>query len=308
VTDGRTRAQIGLWGGTQSGKTTFLAALRIATLESDLGHWRLAGREADSSTFLIERTNDLLYNRKFPEGDTQGKNPYEWLMSGDRPLGLVDWLRRLLGGKVVSADSFVLTVQDVPGKWFEDGRGTQNLNGRVEVLSNCAGIIYLYDPTQENNFRSLQTILDNLYSKADREGRLCDDGRLNHHLAVCVTKVDATDVFAQLMKAEAVQVEPVGAPRATVIAIDGERAFRSMAPEPVLRSIDSYFPSDRVAYFATSAIGFFVGEDGLVDLEHPTNTCPDEGGREAVRGRVHPLNVLEPLLWLREVVGARIAS
>ena len=59
--------RIGLWGATQSGKSTFLAALYIAVsrAEHDL---RIFGVNDPSTDFLVRNTSLLNSKHRFPEG------------------------------------------------------------------------------------------------------------------------------------------------------------------------------------------------------------------------------------------------
>jgi hypothetical protein len=67
----------------------------------------------------------------------------------------------------------------------------------------------------------------------------------------------------------------------------------------VSRAIAHYFRPERIRYFITSAIGFYIsrGERRFKDQSYQ-NVTLDGAGQFRIRGAVHPINVLEPLLWL----------
>jgi hypothetical protein len=74
--------------------------------------------------------------------------------------------------------------------------------------------------------------------------------------------------------------------------------------ELVTGALRQYFYPDRVRYFITSAVGFYVGPSGEFREEDYQNVVPTDGGGRAIRGQIHPVNVAEPLLWLGERIAA----
>jgi hypothetical protein len=66
----------------------------------------------------------------------------------------------------------------------------------------------------------------------------------------------------------------------------------------VVQVVKNRFAPDRMAYFATSAIGFRPGPDGTVNLDDCSNVELD--GEPKIIGELRPMNVLEPLIWLED--------
>ena len=76
----------------------------------------------------------------------------------------------------------------------------------------------------------------------------------------------------------------------------------------VFNTLEQYFRPDRIKYFVTSAIGFFVDpRKGAYDPDDIQNLLPGPENapkRLRIRGTVHPINVMEPVLWLgRQLAG-----
>ena len=80
----------------------------------------------------------------------------------------------------------------------------------------------------------------------------------------------------------------------------------------VTNALDHFFEPDRVRFFVTSSIGFYVNESGQFDEDDYNNVVPRTGditlGKYGIRGQVIPINVVEPLEWLgRSVAAGRLA-
>ena len=78
--------KIGLWGSPQSGKTTYLAALRHSTGAGDngCGSWNIYPRNELSRDLLVRFTHTLVHDRRFPEATILGAPvALEWLFVGD---------------------------------------------------------------------------------------------------------------------------------------------------------------------------------------------------------------------------------
>ena len=68
--------------------------------------------------------------------------------------------------------------------------------------------------------------------------------------------------------------------------------------------LEHYFHPKRIKYFVTSSIGFYALILRPAGLTVPISTMLSSGegkyGCGSVRGRVRPINVIEPLLWLAQ--------
>jgi hypothetical protein len=64
-------------------------------------------------------------------------------------------------------------------------------------------------------------------------------------------------------------------------------------------SLERYFRPERVSYYVTSAVGFMVNKRSRrFDPRDTQNVYRTISGAPLVRGPVHPINVVEPVLWI----------
>jgi len=318
--------RIGLWGAPGSGKTTFLAALNAAMLHaqsSGNGTWTVRGA-GDADEFLVRNTNILTIQRRFPPA-SQVITQMSWRFNGD--LGnsrLAGRVRVPLGG--TRYVEFRLDLQDVPGGYYRydafggwgdagQGAGLSEVDWEhiVQHLARCDALVYLFDPVREarygDSFEFFQGTLQRVARRADEWGRLRGP-RLPHHLAVCVTKFDHPTVFHRAVKAGFVTQDSddpmlprVGHGHARQFFERVCKDLPGATAEFVKLAIETNFDAARVAYFVTSSVGFWVGQSGRVDLEDCFNVNTVDG-EEQIRGRVRPINVLEPLVWLQTKVSS----
>ncbi len=326
-------ARIGLWGAPQSGKTTFLAALQIAIVNQSNGDgWLITGVDDAASDFLSANTSLMNRRRTFPSATT-GIRELRWrFVSPTR--GGERWWRRFSRATASGQTVFEVQLLDVSGGMFASapdnsiGFGESSLfaeedgldafdepedqdpdNQLLEHLATCDGIVYLFDPVRErDSYEFFQRTLEQLARRSYEMGRL-NDGRLPHHLAVCVTKFDDPTVFR---KAHHYGVVLTGDDRAMIPAVPDSLAGeffqklcndRDGASAPlVLKSIERYFHTRRVGYFVSSAIGFYIGASGVFQRRDFANVETTSEGEARIRGQVMPINVLEPFLWLEKQI------
>jgi len=62
--------------------------------------------------------------------------------------------------------------------------------------------------------------------------------------------------------------------------------------------IARYFRPDRTRYFITSSIGFYLASETAQFNEQDTENAMEVNGNNTLRGRIYPINVIEPILWL----------
>lgn len=307
---------IGLWGAPGSGKTTFLAALQIATNEADVDEaWKLYGVGHASRQFLLDQTYRLQNDHVFP-GQTHVPSNLAWRFVGQE----VDDFSRSRRGKPESRQvSFHVSLIDPPGEWFNSwpqGGAQPSLYGDREAgrkqllthLMESDGIVYLYDPVREGRkgdaFRYFHETADLMLEKAFDSNRLVD-GCLPQHLAVCVTKLDDPMIFRQALADGWLRADArTGTP---YVPDDLARNFFDSLTEnmasgtsfQVRRNIERYFHPDRVEYFVTSAVGFRLTDQNEFDNDDPLNVVAGGApGQMRLRGPIHPVNVLQPFLWL----------
>lgn len=291
--------RIGIWGGSGSGKTTFLSALELATVLDTHGNWNIWGNDdvsPGSVEFLLKGSEDLR-SGNFPDPTTGiSRNIYTYEINGILKTGfasIVNALRGLVG--MPRAVRFTLNVIDYPGG---DLITADPANPLWEHLANCDGLVYLFDPhmtdPSSDNFKCLTRSMSMIQQVLRRNNSpALQNGLLPHYLAVCVTKFDDDMVFTKLRAANLIQ---------TTSAAEGpyvtstEKAFECFADRFTIPKIRHSFHADRVGFFVTSSIGFYR-EDGKVNIDRCCNVST-EPGRLRLLGEPIPLGVFEPLLWI----------
>ncbi len=351
------QVRIGLWGPPGSGKTPFLAALKIATTRSHVpGNWIMNGSDDESSDFLIRVTDQLVRDQTFP-GATFDPVGYVFRFTGEparrpraswsapaNPVARGGWLRgRRSDGQAPTVItrpeanagrvSFELDVLDVPGAVYgqtptpdfggsgsggsgldfgdePDGpSGSGQYDNRADVeerlldhLQDCQGIVYLYDPVRDaklgDTFEYFHRVLEKLARRVFEQDHFTGS-RLPQHVAVCVTKFDSPEIY-RLARRYGHSVQDAAPPYLPRVANRSAPDFfnrlcleSSGNADLVESGIRQHFGT--VAYFVTSAIGFYVGPNNRFQ---PHNGLNVENGR--IKGRVYPINVLEPILWLHD--------
>ncbi|TDD96842.1 hypothetical protein [Actinomadura rubrisoli] len=321
-------AKIGLWGASGSGKTSYLAALFVAVTQS--GKWNIGGADQESVDFLTQKTDTLTRQRRFPS-KTEGIQNLSWTVMGETEQTVGGrWRKRVEPVPL----HFQLDILDAAGTLFkgttEDDEtdsgidlGFNDIGGGtggdpeelIDQLSSCDGIVYLFDPVRENKkgdeFRHFQWVLQNIVHRAGGDGTL--DGRhLPHFLAVCITKLDDPKVFHTAYRRRYLTADP-GDPHLfpRVREDKAEALFRELGNLSPTRSalmvhdaIKASFAPDRVRYFATSSVGFYLARTATrFRAANFQNVVPHPTQEQeyTIRGDIHPINVLEPLLWLGEM-------
>lgn len=299
-----------MWGAPGSGKTTLLAALSIALVRQDHRSWRLTGIDPPSTEALIRLTTELA-NRRFPLA-TSALEQYAWLLerpsAGQPPRRLLPWGRRR-----EQIPSVRLDLVDASGELYSLA-GRQNLDTESNLLTsleNSRGIVYVFDPVRESGqgdvFEHTIGVLNRLADRMSGSAELVD-GRLPHYVAVCVTKFDHPKVLETASRLDLIIADPAdrhGFPQ--IADEDAEDLFTelteavSTTAAMVPRALRSFFHPDRLKFFVTSSIGFYLsGPAASYDPDDYQNEIPGEseprGAR--VRGAVYPINVVEPVLWL----------
>ncbi|MFC6880235.1 hypothetical protein [Actinomadura yumaensis] len=325
--------RIGLWGAPESGKTTFLAALQVAILRSP-EQWMLYGVNEESNDFLDVQTGRLTQHRQFPSA-TVVSGALSWTLRGTTTLPT----GKRWGKKVQDVPMEVnIELLDSPGAVYaskaapnqsapaggdnlgfgdetEEAHSEGDEDKVIEHLAGCDGIIYLFDPTRErregDSYSYFQRTLLKLSRQVFRD-RGSADARLPQHLAVCVTKFDAPEVYRRARVGGYLSYDdsPQMLPR--VREDSAGHFFSELCKDSkvgnadlVLGSIQKYFHPDRVRYFASSAVGFYLGDSDRFTENDYWNISKNADGTMQIRGRVWPINIVEPVLWLgRRVNGS----
>jgi len=314
------RSSIGLWGTPESGKTTFLAALPAAAAQAHTEPM-IYGTNDTSTRFLADRSKNLTVDRRFPPFSSRPELLSLAVTRAALPV------RRLSRRPAATALEFAVSILDVPGSRFSFAELYDRPHGLIderaetpediaEYLARCDGLIYCFDPIQEHSKGDAYAHFEGTLLKV-AQLRLQDthstqhDTKLPHYLAVCATKFDALPVLetARTMNLLTVdQDDPHQMPR--VADADAAEVFsslcrqsRSGTAELIPAEISRYFHQDRVKYFITSATGFYIDPStGRFDPGDPQNVLAGSGqpGEQMLRSPIHPINIIEPLLWIGE--------
>ncbi|GAA4188404.1 hypothetical protein GCM10022252_23610 [Streptosporangium oxazolinicum] len=320
---GLPQPNITMWGAPGSGKTTFLAALNIALLRQE-GNWRVVGANGQSTSFLTEKTTALSRDKVFPEG-TQGLDNYNWFLVGHERRR-ARWFRR---SRAARALKIGINLLDPPGGAFGGNRGVAQQD-LLRNLVQSRGVVFLFDPIRENEdgdafeyfYGALAQLAEQVIARSE-----VTDGRLPHHLAVCITKFDDFKVLETAKRLRLLTTDPedpFGFPR--VANEDAKELFQHLCrvsasgnADMVLNAIGRFFREDRIRYFVTSSIGFYADpKRRIFDMDDyqnivPTVSKPVDGQPSSdtrrnteilIRGEVRPINVMEPMLWLGQRIPA----
>ncbi len=333
---GRGPRSIGLWGAPSSGKTTFLAALYIAVTRRLPADINIVGVDDASTNFLIDSTRTMTNDLKFP-GGTQQASSYSWTLNMETTVErtqTVRFGRKVTATEVVSS-KFNIDLRDAPGGYFGHRPAQQeqpqqqrlNLGGgaapaatpavspeteMMNYLSGCDGLLLLIDPVREQESGDAHDYFQSTLLKIAQR-KLAVPGaspRLPHYVAVCITKFDHPDVygFARLNGYRVYdEDDPYLFPR--VAEGDAEAFFREFCrtspkseAEMICSALSGYFRPERVRFFVTSAIGFYLGQSTRFRDDTDPQNAEDHNGIPQIRGRIYPINVLEPILWLGQRV------
>ena len=327
--------KIGLWGSPQSGKTTYLAALRhtLGVQGGESGKWNLLPRSKRSAELMTKYTTDLVAKRQFPQATPlDGWSELQWEFTGDIAGTKFDTRPRFRRGKPLRS-KFVLDLIDVSGGAFDDdlkraGVGDRVADKALDHLQRAQGIIYLFDPVQEKADRNAaeyvnRTLVELLRRHADESQ---EDPYLPHHLAVCITKFDHPKVFQRARDLGFVNHGADGIPRVrdehaaaffdAVCAGDfwGDHDEASAASAQFVRTqLSAAFDPSRVQYYVTSSIGFRqpsgwrpnAAASTQFDPESFSNYHERPDGSAGILGAIRPINVLEPLVSLSQRIKGR---
>jgi hypothetical protein len=299
------QANIVMWGAPACGKTTFLAALSIALNRRQDG-WKVVGANDASTQALIRLTNQLTDDREFPTATQEAYEHYRWFLLGQADRRVRRWFGYKKG---IEGVKIGLDLMDLGGERFATPRGTVSRE-LSDSLVKSRGIVFLFDPVREfdegDAFKHLFGVLSHL-SQQMLELNQLEGGKLPHHLAVCITKFDEIRVLETAQKLYLTAPDPedeLEFPR--VQSEDARELFERLCAisasgnaDMVINALRTYFRQDRVRYFVTSAIGFHVDPQiGVYDPDDFQNLIPRADGVSKIRGTVHPINVMEPMLWL----------
>jgi hypothetical protein len=335
--------KIGLWGAPGSGKTTFLAALSIAANRASRrrdDRLLLFGADDASTDFLIEQASLLTRDMQFPPA-TDAEHHLNWVlrMNVEAPgRGFwrppreavpfefeLDFLDAPGGRYRDRSPSGQTREEDVAANWrlFGNENGPAAAPGTtggdesfMSELAGCDGLVLLFDPAREwEESDAFSHFYGTLLKIAQR--RLRDPARttdlLPQYVAVCVTKFDHNDIYRKACDL-GFRSYSTGDRRFFPKVSDhlAERFFVALGQvtprsnaDLIRSTLRNFFEEDRVQFFVSSAVGFRVDPDtGIFNEREFENVDERSGPAPRIKGPIHPINVIEPLVWL----GGKLAA
>jgi len=302
--------RISLWGPTASGKSTYLAALNTAAAQS-LDRPLIYGRNNDSTDFLARSTHSL--NRQRFPSPSIASQPLRFAIN-------VPALGASNHATTIPAvpTQFNIDIQDDPGLLFNpepdfrpgrlDIGGMDNADEEtafVGGLSRSDGFIFLIDPDlgPHGMYDGFGALLLKIAQRCNEQKRI-GDGWLPHYLAACIAKFDRPDIYQWAESSGNCQVRPDDPHRFPHVPDDmAKDFFTSICSKTGVRTIpaiiDQYFHPDRIRYFVISSIGFHLDSATAQFDEHDyQNLMHKPDGEPRIRSGIHPIGVIEPILWL----------
>lgn len=309
--------RIGIWGSTQSGRTTFLSVLQYIGWASGRGgvQWSVVPGDAETEFLVDERIKYLTAERTFPEATIKPELlSFQLVRRRPRGRGPVGWLRRERVAQITMA------LQDRQGGDYVGDRRQENAS---RYLENSDVLLYFFDPLYDIDnpkWHSLDffTAVEAHLAMSAARGDLLHGRYLPQHIAVCIPKLDDQAVFDIARKHGCVETEPAtGRPwvperhaRHLFEAIcRGQKTFEADFLRTRLRR--SFHP-ERISYHALSSVGFWIPPGGELDprdvcnvIELPQAADDSNPPPRRVRGEIRPVHVLDPLIRLVERAGIR---
>jgi hypothetical protein len=233
--------QLGIWGTTGAGKSTFLTALYKDLLRTE--RWRIAADE--KARKYLNQQLEIMENGRFVAGTPEGKiDIYEYWLTGTEKDS------RFKGLNVT------LKFIDAPGGFYEEpSKGAGKIAGGdiLDYLCSCDGIVFLLDPKRPKTRKKLSLLLLELMQEFQQRSFETSPQQqrkiraLEQYMAFCVTKADQDDRLWQ-------NGELGRLPEQLVREILGD--------DPYDRLERNFCQKNRFQCFPISAVGRYRDEDG----------------------------------------------
>ena len=279
---------IGLWGASESGKTTYISALYLAFLQAGqedhdvhnlddpfygLHRWSMEPANQEARILINEQSKGLEQG-EFPQASIEPrKYQFDFYKRGN-PL-------------ILDERTHHLNVIDGKGEEIRDPESSF-----MQHLANCEGILLLIDPSNIDWTKGVATVpselandeiltirqaIDNLFEVLEPYKQ--KNGFYDVDIAICVTKMDRDDCWPERHNA-----------RKFVRELIGQAAYNLLG---------NRCEQDRYRFFATSVVGRFTyctEEGGVIERANIT----DEGGTDKIAdlSAWEPYQMLDPLFWL----------
>jgi hypothetical protein len=312
--------RVGIFGSTQSGRTTFLAILGLLCTDWVSTPWRRGEQwriqlASDATRRFVEDSRKSFQLRgMFPppnyRGDTATKMSF--LLERRRlRRRYVDW-----GWRRERLATISVTLEDWAG---DDFAASKRPPDAYRYLSESNALVYFFDPTYDDRPRNQRSVDYFATVQADLGLAAAENNRmyrqyLPQHIAVCVPKLDEQSVFETARTYGCLRTDPdTGLP--WVPPAQADRLFDfitygqcSVESDLLRRLVRSAFHPSRMSFHALSSIGFWAGEGGTLDLHDVCNQvnlrapypgAPDWRLRSPLAD-IKPVHVLDPLIAVVE--------
>jgi len=245
--------RIGIWGGSNSGKTTYLTMLYKELVLSN--EWEVTS-DSEARKYVFDNIQRI----------TDGNFPFATQITG--VIKIFTYILRRQFSNTATGPKIVLNFIDAPGKFYEEIHSskdvkiiqpsiqstseeqeiTQNQSnlGIVDYLLSCDGIIFLLDPIRSKEEGNLywRLLLDLFweFQERSRQENMTTE-RLQQYMAFCVTKSDTDDIWSQGKKSDDLAKDVMG--------------------KDLFKSLKSNFCIEgRYNFFSVASIGRYQNEDG----------------------------------------------
>jgi GTPase SAR1 family protein len=322
--------KIGIWGTTNSGKTTY-ATMLLHCLQKD-DSW-VAVPDKEYLSTVKDNTNRIIEQGIFPLSTVPNKKQIE----------IINYYLNPSRYSKFKTEKIVLSFIDAPGEFFEN-LGIENVEvvqkdnpsqptyaDIVDYLISCDGIIFLIDPKRSQEDRqSYRSLLIELLEECQRryyKNLETEIDLLPQYFAFCITKIDEGDFWQEAEN-----------PIDWVKKIVGNEFFE------LLRNFcyfdlkqENNYRKNRCKFYGVSSIGRYLDEDGTYKeaIIYPSNSaqnsskssvlfteeksnCQSSNDEWAsntddnsetnstdipkikIGAKLKPINVTEPIKWLIE--------
>lgn len=258
---------IGIWGPTRSGKTTYLAGLKMA-IDKYAKKWRIWPVNNEAKIFFETNHADLVHGILPTSTEVTAPTAYEFeFYRPDSFMGSNGRYHRV-------------TIFDAAGGHITDPSDKYGFFAR---LAQCRGLLLMVDPEdlhseqgQPGPFDSTETYYRLLLRLAMRLGETLKTkrGTLNINFAFCLSKMDQD--------------------RHWKYHLDPGTYMRHILGETAMDGILSYCEPSQTRFFSISVAGRYK----VNGFERPNITS--SGGQECIADirQWQPYQLLDPLFWL----------
>jgi hypothetical protein len=303
-----------MWGGSGTGKTTFLGVLDIALNRKDYG-LTMTGADDASVDMLTEMTETINDRREFPPA-TQSIDVFKWDIYSVRPPHPPP------GGTAAPPTrpfKITLKLTDPSGELMKRGqRSNPDRKKLIDDIVDSTGILFMFDPIREfaqgDAFSTTNGVLKQLLLAFASKDPAKFTGRLPHYVAVCITKFDEPRILETARRMGVLRRDPHDPHDLPwVHNNDARKLLNSLTMvsgsgdgDMIVNALNTHFYPERVSYFVTSAVGLYVNpQTQKFDIDDPQNLIKNSAGMSnsaRIRGPVRPFNIVEPVLWLSEQI------